>query len=78
MPGCQDFGPILVRLGPHRMGKGCLYIRHLDQVNDAVLRELIAAGLEGLRKLWPVTSDQAPNWTFSACHDRERDRRRRT
>ena len=31
----------LARLGPHQTGKGCLYIRHLDEVDDAALRELI-------------------------------------
>ena len=50
MPGYQDFAAILGRLGPHRLGKGCLYIRHLDQVDQAVLAELIAAGLADLRQ----------------------------
>ena len=25
MPGYQDFSPILDRLGPHKLGKSCLY-----------------------------------------------------
>ena len=55
LPGYQDFGAILARLGPHRMGKACLYIRHLDQVDLGVLAELIVAGLADLRSRWPVT-----------------------
>ena len=31
----------LARLGPHRTGKGCLYIRRLDDVDQDALRELI-------------------------------------
>jgi len=31
----------LARLGPHRAGKGCLYIKRLDQVDQGALRELI-------------------------------------
>jgi hypothetical protein len=31
----------LARLGPHKTGKGCLYIRRLDDVDLDALRELI-------------------------------------
>ena len=31
----------LARLGPHKTGKGCLYIKRLDDVDDVALRELI-------------------------------------
>ncbi len=32
---------VLARLGPHKAGKGCLYIRRLDEVDHDALRELI-------------------------------------
>jgi len=32
---------VLARLGPHKTGKGCLYIKRLDDVDQDVLRELI-------------------------------------
>jgi hypothetical protein len=32
---------VLARLGPHRTGKGCLYINRLDDVDQDALRELI-------------------------------------
>lgn len=54
MPGYQDFSPILARLGPHSLGKSCLYIRRLDQVDLDVLGELIRAGLDRLAEFWPV------------------------
>jgi hypothetical protein len=32
---------VLARLGPHKTGKGCLYIKRLDDVDHDALRELI-------------------------------------
>jgi hypothetical protein len=32
---------VLARLGPHETGKGCLYLRRLDDVDQEALRELI-------------------------------------
>jgi hypothetical protein len=32
---------VLARLGPHRTGKGCLYLRRLDDVDAGALRELV-------------------------------------
>ena len=32
---------VLARLGPHKTGKGCLYIKRLDGVDRDALRELI-------------------------------------
>ena len=55
MPGYADFGEILGRLGPHKLGKSCLYITRLDQVDRVVLGELIRAGIADLTKIWPVT-----------------------
>ena len=52
--GSGNFGAILARLGKHRMGKACLYLRHLDDADDGVLRELIVAGLADLKTRWPV------------------------
>ena len=54
MPGYADFGALLARLGPHRTGKSCLYIRRLAAVDEGVLREMIRAGLEDLARYWPV------------------------
>ena len=31
----------LARLGPHKTGKGCLYLKRLDNVDTGALRELI-------------------------------------
>jgi hypothetical protein len=40
--GVQERYPELLRqLGPHKVGKGCLYLKHLDEVNLEVLRSLV-------------------------------------
>ncbi len=57
MPGYADFGSILDRLGPHSMGKSCLYITRLARIDMDVLGELIAAGLEDLGRHWPVRAE---------------------
>lgn len=36
---------LLVRLGKHKMGKGCLYIRKLADVDVKVLEQLVAAAV---------------------------------
>lgn len=54
MPGYADFGPILSRLGKHRMGKACLYVNKLADVDEDVLAELIRAGLDDLAKNYEI------------------------
>ncbi|WP_224816020.1 DUF1801 domain-containing protein [Hasllibacter sp. MH4015] len=54
MPGYADFGDILARLGKHKMGKSCLYVNKLADIDTAVLEELIRAGLRNLDAKWPV------------------------
>lgn len=38
----DDTTPLLADLGPHSTGKGCLYIKRLDAVDEAVLRRIVA------------------------------------
>lgn len=54
MPGYQDYGEILDRLGPHKLGKACLYVSRLNAVDHDVLAELIQTGLRDLGERWPV------------------------
>ncbi|WP_210479917.1 DUF1801 domain-containing protein [Naasia sp. SYSU D00948] len=34
--------PLLEELGPHRLGKGCLYVTRLDRIDRGVLERLVA------------------------------------
>jgi hypothetical protein len=39
----ESHGDLLARLGPHRTGKSCLYVKRLSDVDEQVLRELVTA-----------------------------------
>lgn len=54
MPGYQDYGAILSRLGKHKSGKACLYVNKLADIDMTVLAELIRAGLDDLARTYPV------------------------
>ncbi len=41
MAGFEASGEMLGQLGKHKLGKGCLYINKLSDVDEAVLRDLI-------------------------------------
>ena len=55
LPGHAAAAPLLADLGPHRLGKSCLYLRRLEGVNRTALRQLIRAGLDDLATRWDVT-----------------------
>lgn len=54
LPGYSEFPEIAARLGKHRRGKSCWYIKRLADVDEGALRELIQAGLKDLEGLYPV------------------------
>lgn len=54
MPGYTDFGHILERIGKYKMGKSCLYVNKLADIDMDVLAELIQAGLDDLATRWPI------------------------
>lgn len=37
-----DYADLLTRVGQHTLGKGCLYIKRIDQADPEALREIIA------------------------------------
>ena len=49
MPGYQDLSDMLSRLGKHKLGKSCLYINKLDDINLDVLEEIIQYGINYMR-----------------------------
>lgn len=54
MPGYQDYSEIRGRLGKHKTGVSCLYLNKLADVDMDVLEELVRAGLQDLKGIWPV------------------------
>ena len=49
MSGFDGYEPLLARLGRHKTGKSCLYIKRLADVDPAVLEELVTASVRYLR-----------------------------
>lgn len=45
---------LLARIGRHRMGKACLYVRKLADIDLAVLRELAELSTRRLREAYPA------------------------
>lgn len=41
MPGFTRYEELLTKLGKHKIGKSCLYVNRLDQIDLDVLKELI-------------------------------------
>ncbi len=50
MSGFKGHAALLKKLGKHKTGKSCLYIKRLEDVDLEVLEELIAASVEAVRK----------------------------
>lgn len=46
MSGFTKFDGLMSKLGKFKTGKGCLYIKRLEDVDEAVLRELIAESVK--------------------------------
>lgn len=38
----DDYADLLERLGKHGAGKGCLYLKRVDQADSDVLRDIVA------------------------------------
>lgn len=50
MPGYQDYSALLEKLGRHKLGKSCLYLKRLEDVDLGILTKLIKQGLKDLKK----------------------------
>lgn len=50
MPGFERFGPLLARLGRHRTGKSCLYLKRLADVDTSVLEQLIVRSVAAMAR----------------------------
>ncbi|HJS46910.1 MAG TPA: DUF1801 domain-containing protein [Gemmatimonadales bacterium] len=53
MPEFGRYAPLLARLGRHRTGKSCLYLKRLADVDLEVLEELVASSVARVRAEYP-------------------------
>ena len=50
MSGFTRFDELLGQLGKHKLGKSCLYLKRLDDVDMGVLRELVEASVDHVKR----------------------------
>jgi hypothetical protein len=50
MSGFEEFAPLMKKLGKHKTGKACLYIKKLDDIDREVLGELIQRSVEHMKR----------------------------
>jgi hypothetical protein len=53
MSGFSAYGGLLAKLGKHKNGKACLYLKRLADVDLAVLEELVSRSVEYLKTRKP-------------------------
>lgn len=52
--GVEDREPLFAQLGKHKLGKGCLYIKRLSDVNLETLEEILVNNIKFLTEAYPV------------------------
>jgi hypothetical protein len=50
---------LLARLGPHKLGKVCLYMKRLGDVDMGALESLVARSIEETERLYPTPAGEA-------------------
>jgi hypothetical protein len=53
MLGLIEDDAILENLGKYKAGKGCLYIKSMDEINVEVLEKIVRTSVEKLKKKYP-------------------------
>ncbi len=53
MSGFAGYEALLKKLGKHRTGKSCLYVKRLSDLDPATLRELIAQSVKHVAQRYP-------------------------
>ncbi|MGD1907992.1 MAG: DUF1801 domain-containing protein [Leptolyngbyaceae cyanobacterium] len=52
MPGFENYGDLLAQLGQHRLGKSCLYIKRLADIDLGVLETLVSRSIMDMAALY--------------------------
>ena len=50
VPGIERYGALLRKLGKHKIGRSCLYINRLGDIDQALLRELVRQSVAHLSR----------------------------
>ena len=54
MGGFAGYEDLMEKLGPHKTGKSCLYVKDLDAIDMKVLRQLVRQSVAYMRKTYPT------------------------
>ncbi len=52
--GFANYAELITKLGKHKLGKSCLYIKRLSDVDEVVLEQLCAESLKWMDEKYPV------------------------
>ena len=55
MPGFDEYIEQMEKLGPHKTGKSCLYVKSLEVIDRGVLEEIIQDSVKVMRKKYECT-----------------------
>jgi len=55
MSGFERYEVLLKALGKHKLGKSCLYIKRLEDIDFDVLRRLVQEDWDEMNKMYPPT-----------------------
>ncbi len=53
MAGFTRYDALLEKLGPHKTGKSCLYVKRLDDLHLPTLKQLVKQSVAHMRKTYP-------------------------
>ena len=53
-PGAEDRSDLLARLGRHRTGVSCVYVKRLSELDPGALRELLTWSIETVHARYPA------------------------
>jgi hypothetical protein len=55
MPGFDRYDALLKTLGKYTIGKSCLYLKKLEDVDAAVLKQLVTGSVARMRETYPAS-----------------------
>ena len=53
MPGFEPYDDLLSKLGKYKTGRSCLYINKLEDVDQAILEDLVKASYKDMQAMYP-------------------------
>ena len=53
MNGCDRYKEALKRMGPHKVGKSCLYLKNFQDIDLNILKDIIKDSIQFMQKKYP-------------------------